>query len=142
KLYEPAGQVKAIDRGVAISREYFAGDKSRTPTSSARVGDMITVRLTFTVTQDMRYFVLSDPFPAGTEGIDTSLLTTTLAASGPDLSTAPDGDYYWDWGWWYIDHVEMKDQQLDLYASYLPRGTYTFTYQLRATVPGEFQTMP
>jgi uncharacterized protein YfaS (alpha-2-macroglobulin family) len=90
----------------------------------------------------MRYFVLEDPFPAGTEGIDTSLLNTSVTASGPDLNRVPGGDYYWYWGWWYIDQTEIRDQQVNLYAAYLPRGTYTFTYQLRATVPGQFQTMP
>jgi uncharacterized protein YfaS (alpha-2-macroglobulin family) len=89
----------------------------------------------------MRYFILEDPIPAGTEGIDTSLLTTSISVAGPDLTKSGD-DYYWSWGWWYIDRTELRDQQVNLYATYLPRGTYTFTYQLRATVPGQFQTMP
>jgi hypothetical protein len=36
----------------------------------------------------------------------------------------------------------MRDEQVNLYADWLPRGTYVYTYQVRATVPGEFQTMP
>jgi hypothetical protein len=29
-----------------------------------------------------------------------------------------------------------------LFAQYLPRGTYEYTYLMRASVPGEFLTMP
>ena len=29
-----------------------------------------------------------------------------------------------------------------LFASYLPRGTYHYTYLARATTPGTFQTLP
>jgi uncharacterized protein YfaS (alpha-2-macroglobulin family) len=36
----------------------------------------------------------------------------------------------------------MHDAEIDLYADFLPQGTYVYTYQVRATVPGEFQTMP
>ncbi|HLY27693.1 MAG TPA: Ig-like domain-containing protein [Aggregatilineales bacterium] len=144
KLYAPANEVKAINRGIAVTRDYFQGDKTRNRVTTVQQGDVVTVRLTFTVSQNMRYFVLEDPFPAGMEAVDTSLLTTSLAAKSPDLSQTPDGQssWYWYWGWWYVDRTEIRDQQMDLYASYLPRGTYTFTYQLRATVAGQFRTMP
>ena len=36
----------------------------------------------------------------------------------------------------------MRDEQVNLYADFLPRGTYVYTYQVRASFPGEFQTMP
>jgi uncharacterized protein YfaS (alpha-2-macroglobulin family) len=41
-----------------------------------------------------------------------------------------------------FDKTELRDSRLTLYASYLPHGTYVFTYQLQATIPGQFQTMP
>ncbi len=85
--------------------------------------------------------MLEDPLPAGTEGIDIKLLTTSLSAKGPDLDRV-DSDYRWWWGWWYIERTEIRDQQVNLYARTLPRGTYTFSYQIRATVPGVFQAMP
>jgi len=36
----------------------------------------------------------------------------------------------------------MRDEQVNLYADFLPRGTYVYTYQIRASLAGEFQTMP
>jgi len=129
---------------VTVARQYFAADAPRTPITNVQLGDVITARLTFTVNQDMDYFVLEDPLPAGMEAVDTSLRTTSIAADAPDLSKTPDGanSYYDYWGWWYIDHIELRDQQVNLYAQHLPRGTYVFSYQLRASVPGIFHVMP
>jgi uncharacterized protein YfaS (alpha-2-macroglobulin family) len=36
----------------------------------------------------------------------------------------------------------MRDEKLVLFATYLPRGTYEYTYLIRASVPGEFHTIP
>ena len=47
------------------------------------MGDVITVRVTITLPQDIYYFVLEDPIPAGTEPIDTSLLTTSQLSETP-----------------------------------------------------------
>src|SRR5262249_17619316 len=115
---------------------------SNGPITQAKVGEVITVRLTFTVEEDMHYFVLEDPFPAGIEAVNTVFRTTSLAAEEPKLSELWDGKEYSGWGWWYIDRVELRDQQMNLYADYLPQGTYTFTYQVKATFPGVFQVMP
>ncbi|NLX10997.1 MAG: hypothetical protein GXY36_15210 [Chloroflexi bacterium] len=141
KLRLWASEAKPISRGVSVSREYFVEDKPGEPVTSAQVGDVITVRVTLTLPQSIYYFVLEDPIPAGTEPVDTSLLTTSQLNEPPALY--PDDEpYYWFWGWWYWDHTEMRDEKVNLYADFLPGGTYTYTYQVRATVPGEFQTMP
>ncbi len=135
-----ASEAKPINRGVNVSREYFLADDPETPITSATMGDVITVRVTMTLPEDIYYFVLEDPLPAGTEPIDTSLLTTSRLNDSPQLQ--PTYNPYWYWGWWYFDHTEMRDEQVNLYADFLPRGTYVYTYEVRATVPGEFQTMP
>ncbi len=138
----PASEVDALSRGISVSREYFLADDPETAISSAQVGDVITVRLTLNLPQAIYYFVLEDPIPAGTEGVNTSLLTTSRRVEGPMLERQWDYDPFWYWGWWWFDHTEMRDEQVNLYADYLPRGTYVYTYQIRASVPGEFQTMP
>ena len=142
----PAAEVDAISRGITVTREYFlADDPDRNPITEARVGDTITVRLTITLPEDIYYFVLEDPIPAGTEGVDTSLLTTSHLIEGPELQRQWERDpnwYRWYWGWWWFDRTELRDEEARLYADFLPRGTYTYTYQVRASIPGEFQTMP
>jgi hypothetical protein len=140
----PAAEVKALSRGISVSREYFIEGEGGepTPVTEARVGDVITVRLTLTLPEDVYYFVLEDPIPAGTEGIDTSLLTASRAVEGPSLEREGVDDPYWYWGWWWFDRSEIRDEQTNLFADYLPRGTYVYTYQVRASVPGVFQTLP
>jgi uncharacterized protein YfaS (alpha-2-macroglobulin family) len=140
----PAAEADAISRGITVNREYFLEDDQEKPITSASVGDTITVRLTLTLPQDIYYFVLEDPIPAGTEGVDTSLLTTSRQVAGPDLRRQWEQEYnpFWYWGWWWFDHTEMRDEQVNLYADFLPGGTYVYTYQVRASIAGEFQTMP
>ncbi|MBN1286461.1 MAG: Ig-like domain-containing protein [Anaerolineae bacterium] len=136
-----ASEAKPISRGIQVTRQYFIEGDPDTPVSAAKVGDVINVRLTITADEDIYYFVLEDPIPAGTEGVDTSLLTTSTLSQDPTLVPQRDR-YWWWWGWWWFKHTEMRDEQVNLYADFLPRGTYTYTYQVRASIAGEFQTMP
>ena len=39
-------------------------------------------------------------------------------------------------------HTELRDKKVALFATWLPRGTYQYTYQMRASVPGRFLTLP
>lgn len=142
-LQVPAGQAQAANHGLSVTREYFnVTQRVRTPITSAKIGDVITVRLTITASEDIRYFVLDDPFPSGTEGIDRTLLTASRTTQDNDDSWLAGSDAYWYWGWWAFEHTELRDSQLTLNADYLRSGTYVYTYQVRATLPGVFQTMP
>ncbi len=133
-----ASEAKPISRGLSVTREYFSANGD--PITQAKVGDVITVRVTINLSQEIYYFVLEDPIPAGTEPVNTSLLTTSQLSETPTIR--PTYDPFWYWGWWVWDHTEMRDEKVNLYADFLPRGTYVYTYQVQASVPGEFQTMP
>ncbi|HLA42051.1 MAG TPA: hypothetical protein VJZ27_01370, partial [Aggregatilineales bacterium] len=136
-----AQDVDAISHGVSITREYYLVNDAEAPITSAKVGDLVNVRVNFTLPEDIHYFVLEDPIPAGTEIEDTRLLTSSAQASGESF-TLGRADEYWNWGWWYIDRTELRDEQVNLYADSLPAGSYTYTYQIRTSMAGEFQTMP
>jgi len=76
-----------------------------------------------------------------------SLKTTSVVGQAPELRnlTAEEQDrwYRWyGWGWWWFSHTEMRDEKVVLFANYLPRGTYEYTYLMRASVPGEFLVIP
>ena len=109
----------------------------RDRTTQARVGDIVQVRLTLTVPEDMPYFMAEDMLPAGLEPLDTSLKTTTAAARDPELSDGGATPY-----WWYFNRTEIRDNRVALFATDLPRGTYVYTYLARAVTPGIFQTLP
>jgi uncharacterized protein YfaS (alpha-2-macroglobulin family) len=138
----PASEAKAEAHGISLRREFFLANGPTTPVTSARLGDVITVRLTINVAEDVYYFALEDRFPAGMEPIDPALLTAGMNADQPGIRQVSRGNPYWYWGWWYFKHIELRDSQSNLYADFLPHGTYVYTYQVQATVAGTFQAMP
>ncbi|MFO7320100.1 MAG: Ig-like domain-containing protein [Chloroflexota bacterium] len=141
-LQLPASEVEALSRGISVDRQYFLNGDPKQPVSEAQVGDIITVRLTLVLPEEMYYVALEDPLPAGVESLDTRLLTTTAAAQAPTLRMPLQSDPFWFHGWWWFDRTELRDESTNLFADFLPRGTYVYTYQVRATVPGEFNVMP
>jgi uncharacterized protein YfaS (alpha-2-macroglobulin family) len=141
-LQIPAAQATAASQGITVSRQYFSGSDKSGPIAHAKIGDLITVRLTITVPKEVHYFALEDPFPAGTEAVDTSLLTSSQLAQPGQIEQVAASDGFWYWGWWYFQHAELRDSQLHLYADQLPAGTFVYTYQLRAAFAGQFQVIP
>jgi uncharacterized protein YfaS (alpha-2-macroglobulin family) len=154
--YKPVQEVKALDRGIIVSRQYFLQDSTPTqpfpsegegqgggPITEAKVGDVIQVRLTLIAPNDLHYVVVEDPFPAGAEGIDASLATTSVVGELPEL-TRTDRRNPWGggYGWWWFSHSELRDEKAVLFATFLPKGTYEYTYSIRASIPGEFRVIP
>ncbi|HMO58268.1 MAG TPA: alpha-2-macroglobulin, partial [Roseiflexaceae bacterium] len=143
RSFTPAAQVGALDRGISIARQYVAVDSATlSPTGTlidtAEVGQIVQVRLTISSEAELRFLTIDDPLPAGLEALDSSLRTSGAAGRNPQLESSDDP---WP-AWWYLDRSEVRDGRTALFASYLPRGTYTFTYLARAAVPGSFQAAP
>jgi hypothetical protein len=147
RYFLPADHVQALDRGILVARQYSLADKPDRYVDRAEVGDVIQVKLTIISPTDLHYVVVEDPMPAGFEGVDQSLKTTSVVGEPPELrNLTAEQESYWyrrhGWGWWWFSHSEMRDEKVALFAQYLPRGTYEYTYLMRASVPGEFLTMP
>ncbi len=145
----PADQVKALDRGIAVTRRYVAADCTDGPQcpalTSARAGDTVRVELSIVAERDLYYFQMEDFLPAGGEAIDPTLATTAIAAqSRPMLQPVFDASipYLWWWRWHWYDRVDLRDEKVVLFASYLPRGAYVFSYTFRAVQPGEYRVIP
>jgi len=136
----PVEEIQALSRGVIVSRQYYLVGGSDRPIDRARVGDEIRVRLTIIAPNDLHYVVVEDPFPAGAEAVDTSLLTTSILGERPSLD--PVDPLSQGWGWWYFSQTQLRDEKAVLSASFLPAGTYEYTYTLRAGLPGEYRVMP
>jgi hypothetical protein len=164
KVYLPVEEVEPADRGIIVSRRYTlqscraaqeaAPEEQRVPCpelNEAQLGDVIRVDLTIIAPNDLYYVVVEDPLPAGAEGIDTGLATTSLLAMDPTLSRnspvfyGEDGEefyspYWWWWNWY--SRSEMRDEKVVLFADYLPKGTYEYSYTMRATLPGDYHVLP
>lgn len=147
RYYLPAEQVQAADHGIVLERSFAPFESPQTFVEEAQVGDLIQVRLTLNAPTDLYYVVVESPLPAGFEGVDVSLKTTSVVGSAPTLvnqSIEEETGWFrrYGWGWWAFSHTEMRDEKVTLFATYLPRGTYEYTYLMRAGVAGEFRVMP
>ena len=147
RYFLPAEQVQAADHGIVVARSFTPVDAPQTLVDRAQVGDLIQVKLTLIAPTDLHYVVVESPLPAGFEGVDVSLKTTSVVGSAPTLvnrSIEEETGWYrrYGWGWWAFSHSEMRDEKVTLFAAYLPRGTYEYTYLMRAGVAGEFRVMP
>ncbi len=142
RTYLPVEDVVALDRGIVVLRQYELEGEPDKPVSSARVGDVIRVKLTVVAPNDLHYLVVEDPLPAGCEALDTSLKTTaSYAREEEEVWTGYRGQY-WRPYWWYFHQTELRDEKVAIFATYLSKGTYEYTYLIRASVPGRFLTMP
>jgi len=146
RYFLPVEELQPADRGIVVARRYekaeCGGDCDAV--SQARVGDVIRVTLTLVAPNDLHYMVLEDPLPAGCEAIDISLKTTSALYEGPELEEADDEDegYRWWWSRWLPTHSELRDEKVGLFSTWLPAGTYEYTYQMRASLPGRYLMLP
>jgi len=137
RYFLPVEDVKALNRGIIVARQYSPVDEPERFVDGAQVGDVIRVKLTIIAPSSLHYVVVEDPLPAGCEGVDVSLKTTSVVGQPPELRRVDE-----EWGWWWFSHTEMRDEKVVLFATYLPKGTYEYTYLMRASLPGEFLVMP
>jgi len=146
--YIPVEEIDALQRGIIVQRQYVPSACALGETcgelDTVSAGDEIQVRLTIIAPHDLYYVVVEDPFPAGCEAIDPTLATTSLTATEPGLFRDTDDDWGWFYWWWWrwYSRSEFRDEKVVLFADYLPSGTYTFQYSLRAVVPGEYGVLP
>jgi hypothetical protein len=160
KVYLPVEEIEPAERGVIVSRRYtLESCRARqiedetvvcNEVREAKLGDVIRVDLTIIAPNDLYYVVVEDPLPAGAEAIDAGLATTSLLAMDPTLiRTSPVYygqaeyvyPYYWWWWNWY-SRSELRDDKVVLFADYLPKGTYEYSYTMRATLPGDYHVIP
>lgn len=149
--YLPATDLPALDRGILVARQYLAVDQATLkPTNEvvtfANVGDYVQVKLTIIAPTSLNYLQVEDPLPAGFEAVDTSLKTTSAGATAPELEKQISecvecGDYYRPY-WYYWSNTELRDDRVALFADFLSRGTYEYTYLMRASVAGDFIALP
>ncbi|NOZ27762.1 MAG: hypothetical protein GXP39_06885 [Chloroflexi bacterium] len=143
QYYLPVEAIEARERGVIVARRYVLADDPERPIAQAKVGDVIQVELTIIAPSDLYYLVVEDPLPAGAEAIDTSLRTTSKTYEGPSLQeTTPEVEPLPWWARWLPNHTELRDEKVVLFVTWLPRGTYQYTYQMRASLPGRYLVLP
>jgi len=98
------------------------------------------VTVTVIAPHDLYQALVEVPIPAGTELIDPRLATTSVQYDQfGQIIPADAGKPNW---FWLPTFVDVRDEKVALVASYLPAGTYEYTFQVQATVPGEYRVLP
>jgi len=141
RYFVPVEEVKPLQRGVIVQRRYTdaACEEEVCPSiTSAEVGQLIRVHLTIVAPHDLHHLVVEDPIPAGAEIVDTSLKTVSATYEEPEFRRKG-VRYSW---WWYPTHADLRDEKVVLFATHLRKGTYEYTYLIRAGLPGDFKVIP
>jgi uncharacterized protein YfaS (alpha-2-macroglobulin family)/tetratricopeptide (TPR) repeat protein len=85
-------------------------------------GDLIEVELQLESKNDYEYLVFEDLKPAGCEPVE-------VRSGGKG-------------GLGIYSNMELRDQKVAFFLSYLPQGSRALTYRLRAEIPGRFHVLP
>lgn len=131
--------VAPLDRGMAVQRRFAdAGG----PISTARVGDVFSVTVTIVAPTDLYHLQVEAPIPAGVEALDPNLPTGFQYDPMGQPILQPVDAAAGGWWNWTPAAVDFRDDRVALFATYLPAGTYAYTFQVRATLPGEYRVLP
>jgi len=154
-LNRPVETVQPLNKGMAISRNYFDGNcldaqsgesQGCAPLSTLELApnSQLTARLTLTLPNDSYYVMLEDHIPAGTEILNQTLKTSQQGQDGTDVQVVFDADdpFARGWGWWYFNNPQIRDERITWTADYLPAGTYELTYSLIPAQAGQFRVLP
>jgi uncharacterized protein YfaS (alpha-2-macroglobulin family) len=142
------------DEGITVERTLYRLEASTTPTTRARVGDIVRGSLTITVPEEYHAVSIEDFIPAGFELVNTRLATEALPVeegsgrgawgevspynnAGMDGAVDPTPNYPLT-----PDFEELRDDRVFAFREYLAPGVYTYEYHLRALVPGTFKHLP
>lgn len=148
--YYPTSLLKSADNGFSVMKTYTlnanTGGKPVRPQNGiwrVKAGETVTVTLTVEVFDEMHFVAANDPLPAGLEAIDPTLKTAS-AQTGDTNPNAQVGGRYKDYRWRPagFEHIELRNDRVTLFATVLPRGVYTYTYQARALTYGTFTLPP
>ncbi len=136
------------DEGFVVDRMYESagdpGDVTRDTDGTWRVKPGATVRVTVTMVADaVRHHVaLVDPLPAGLEPLNPALAASPTPPPATDTGEKAGPEIGWCWCWRWYEHQNLRDDRAEAFTSFLPGGTYTYSYTARATTPGTFVVPP
>ncbi len=141
EAYLPVPEVEPLNRGIILARKYsLVDDPDAAPISSAEVGQPVQVTVTIIAPNDLYYVVIEDPIPAGSDAVNPNLNTSAQIGMQPELNR--ERPLSQGWGWWWFSNIEMRDEKVVLYATYLPQGTYEFEYVIYPGLAGEYNVIP
>jgi uncharacterized protein YfaS (alpha-2-macroglobulin family) len=135
----------ALDNGFAIERSYSRVGESgqdQPPSTRFAAGDLVRVTLRLRLPKERRFVAVTDPLPAGFEPVDAWFRTTATALARDQQSEESRCEWREWWRRGGFDHVERHDDRVQLFGTRLAEGDHEFSYIVRATTAGVFETAP
>ncbi|MBN2095872.1 Ig-like domain-containing protein [Candidatus Peregrinibacteria bacterium] len=143
KYYLPNEIVPPQERGLHIARQYYQFDEGDGPAKVMTSGKLYRGELNLIVPEDMHYVVVEERLPAGLEAINFNLDTADTSLQHQLEAYNEAGENYWiDNPLWHFNHRETRDDRVLLFADYLPKGVYTYSFLVRAGLPGTYHHLP
>ncbi|MBN1258762.1 Ig-like domain-containing protein [Candidatus Peregrinibacteria bacterium] len=129
-------KIEPMDQGISIKRQM---EPLKGSPAAPKVNGTYKVKLTITVPEDRNLVAVNSPLPAGFEAIDFTFQTSQQDFA--DEVKRGEGDW-WNNNLWRFNHREFRDDEVFLFADFLPTGVYEYEYLVRATTPGHFLYRP
>jgi alpha-2-macroglobulin len=147
--YVPASlHLEAENRGFTVMRRYTGVDDAEDVwqddrgTWHVKAGARVKVELTMVAPERRYHVALVDELPAGLEPVNPALAVDRKRQ--PENSGGPAaalGRYWW-WQRPWFEHQNLRDERVEAFTSLLWDGVYTYSYEAKATTPGEFVAPP
>ncbi len=138
----------ARENGFRVEREYFKLEKYQSYTEDKityrkkyfdgilKSGDEVLVKLkVYSKDENMNYFMLEDPIPAGCE-----VIKDDWAYQIEGENDYKGYDHYW-WRWSYADK-DIRDNRVTFFNTYMYNKESEYSYIMRAQIPGEYTVNP
>jgi uncharacterized protein YfaS (alpha-2-macroglobulin family) len=120
----PAQEVQPLDRGMVIERQFSVNGE---PVSEVKVGDVVSVTVTV---------------PAGAEPLDPMLPTGFQYDQQGQPVLKPLNAAQGGWYAWTPASLDYRADKVAMFATFLPAGSYQYTFEMRAAFAGEYNVLP
>jgi uncharacterized protein YfaS (alpha-2-macroglobulin family) len=135
-VYRDVESVNAAGE-IGVERQYrnVATDELLGAHHRAKVGDLVRVELTVHIPDESWYVIVEDHLPAGLEGLNERLATTSYVAREY-------GDEEFSWQNNGYNRKDVLDDRVALFITRLTSGTHAYSYLARVTHAGTFYAPP
>jgi uncharacterized protein YfaS (alpha-2-macroglobulin family) len=135
-VYRDADSVEAAGE-IGVVREYLNAETGKPlgADSHAKVGDLVRVKTSVHNPDESWYMIVEDHLPAGLEGLNERLATTSYVAREY-------GDEKFSWQKNGYNRKDVLDDRVAFFITQLMPGTHTYSYLARVTHAGTFYAPP
>ncbi len=135
-VYRDVDSVDAAGE-IGVVREYLNAETGRPLDSDgpAKVGDLVRVKVSVHNPEESWYVIVEDYLPAGLEGLNERLATTSYVAREY-------GDEEFSWQKNGYNRKDVLDDRVAFFITQLMPGTHTYSYLARVTHAGTFYATP